>query len=150
MVLLPTPILQLDKDTKIVRPRNHPYTGSSKFCANLVVSSSNDSFLGAINVERRNRWMMGSLLGKIRNCDFVMFASRAGCAARWCAVRIVLHGRGGVVDYPIALPPVSPRIRGYSGASYPEKFAKRRIVWFAWLSFDIFLPQVRIAAWDNK
>jgi hypothetical protein len=51
LVLLVVPVLQVDEDTQVVVSGNDFDAGSRELCAQLVVSTRRDSFLGAIDPE---------------------------------------------------------------------------------------------------
>jgi hypothetical protein len=63
LVLLIVPVLQSYENAEIVGSRNHAHACSGELGAELVVASCADAFLGTVNEESGDGWMMGGLFG---------------------------------------------------------------------------------------
>lgn len=80
----------------------YAYACASELRAKLVVSSGDDAFLGAIDVEGRDWWMVGSLLGNVGDGDGLVVTSDAVSAARGRGARS-FEGWMGIFNLPVAL-----------------------------------------------
>lgn len=110
LVLLLIPIVKGYENAQVMCSSRDSYTRSCEFGAEVVISTSSDSLLRAIDIKGGYGGMMRGLLGQKRDSDFLAtegssFAVLRGNArgtARWCAIW-VFELEGGIFDVPIAL-----------------------------------------------
>jgi hypothetical protein len=139
LVLFVVPVLQRDEDAEVVCASHHAYACSGELGTELVVAPCADAFLGALDVEGGDGWVVGGLFGEVRDRHRLPVSRDAVGAARGRRSRR-LQSRMGVFDLPVTLQE-SIVHRGAEAITYPEEFAQRRVVGLAWLALDVFLPQ---------
>ena len=71
LIFLVVSALNVDENAEIVSSWRHPNTGSCEFCAELIESSSCETFFGTIDEESRDRRVVRSLFGQIRHPYFL-------------------------------------------------------------------------------
>lgn len=103
LILLIIPVLQRNVNTQIMSTRSHSNTRASKFCAQLIVSSSVNSLFGTVNVECGNWRVMGGLFGEVGDFNGLGVAGYAGGTARGCGVGGMFESRLSIFDGPITL-----------------------------------------------
>lgn len=70
LVLLLIPVVKGYENAQVMRSSCDSNTRSCKFGAEMVISTSCDTFLRAIDIKGGYRRMMGGLLGQKRDSDF--------------------------------------------------------------------------------
>lgn len=82
LVFLVVSVLERNEDAEIVCSSHNAHTGSGELGAKLVVSSRAHAFLWTVDVEGRDRRVVGSLFGKVGDGHRLAVASNAVGAAR--------------------------------------------------------------------
>ena len=91
----------VDEDSKIMRPRSYPYTGSCELCTYLVEAISSNALYGTVDVKSRYWRVVGCLLCEVGDADGFILGIDMICSR--CFIRFPKYRLRVIVHFPIAL-----------------------------------------------
>lgn len=107
LVFLVSSAVDCDENAQIVGAWRYADAGPGELCAQLVKAPRCYSLDGAIDVECRDRRMVGGLFGDVRDSYWSLGGVGGGCSYDF--LRIAKDRRRAILDFPVALKSFSNR-----------------------------------------